>query len=482
MSVPERLHHFAATASSRIAAVNDGTAVSYGALGQLVERLAAAMFAAGIRPGEVVGLTVRDEFRHLVTALALMRLGCPSIILATHEPLTVRAELASRSGTAWVLTDNEVGRAWQGRVWAPDYDRIFADARLDGVQQPMPGDDDVAILATSSGTTGRPKIMPVTHGKLLNQALGTGFPAASLIFYFPLSVEFCAAQRHRLYTVGLGGTNVFFDRSKESMIDACRRHGVTLISMTTGQARGLADEVGGGPRGRRLPEARVRIFGAMVGPALVRSIAETVSADVEVIYGATECGCITSKRDHGDAAEARSVGRPPAGVTVEIVDENDRRVGAGEVGAIRVRNAGMIDGYLDDPDLTRRAFRDGWFYPGDVGRLTEAGTLALEGRGDEMMNLSGIKISPAEIEAVAETFPGVAECAAFAIKSEVHGDIPALAVAADGGVDLDALRKFCRARLGVRAPRKIVRVDHLPRNAAGKVSSLELRAMVNSHA
>jgi acyl-coenzyme A synthetase/AMP-(fatty) acid ligase len=138
----------------------------------------------------------------------------------------------------------------------------------------------------------------------------------------------------------------------------------------------------------------------------------------------------------------------------------------------------MIDRYLDDQALTALTFRDGWFYPGDNGHMTADGSLVLEGRADDVMNLSGIKISPAELEAVAEAFPGVVECAALPIKSPVHGDIPVLAVATDGSVDLAALQQFCRARLGVRAPRKVFRVEQLPRNAAGKVAVPQLRELL----
>ncbi len=483
MTVPERLHHFAKTDPDRVAVASERGSVSYRVLARSVDRLAAMMVKSGILPGEPVGLTVRDEYHHLVAALALMRIGCPNLILATHEPASVRTELANRCKISRIVADEASGAGADTHVLAPDFERVFDDAEFDGARLPSPRDDDVAVLATSSGTTGRPKIMPTTHGQLVDQALAAGLPVGPLVLYFPASVEFYASQRHRSFAVCLGATNVFFDLAKESFVDGCVRHRVNIVCMSSGQARGVVDETRRSSQGRRLQNTRVRIFGSMVGTGLRRSFAETLTEDVEIAYGATECGCVAAiDGEDANTAGSGSVGRLLPGVSVEIVDDNGAAAGPGEPGSIRVRTRGMIGGYLDDSTLTARMFKDGWFYPGDVGRLTADGLLVLEGRADDIMNLSGIKISPAELEAVAETFPGVVECAAFSIKSPVHGDIPALAVATEGSVDLEALRQFCRARLGVRAPRRIVKLDRLPRTSAGKVSSAQLRSMLNADA
>ena len=128
------------------------------------------------------------------------------------------------------------------------------------------------------------------------------------------------------------------------------------------------------------------------------------------------------------------------------------------------------------PLATSRHFRNGWFYPGDLASLTSAGALCLHGRADDMMTLNSIKIFPAEIERVLEEHPGVKAAAAFAKSSKTHGDIPVAAVElhAAAGIGGDELMACVRERLGVRAPRKIIVVDALPRNSAGKILKREL--------
>jgi acyl-coenzyme A synthetase/AMP-(fatty) acid ligase len=102
--------------------------------------------------------------------------------------------------------------------------------------------------------------------------------------------------------------------------------------------------------------------------------------------------------------------------------------------------------------------------------------LVFGGRADDMMILNSINIFPAEIEKVAEGFPGVIECAAFPMRSPVHGDIPMLAVVGADGCDLKALMTYCRERLGIRAPRKVIGLPEIPRNPQGKVVRRELSA------
>ena len=136
----------------------------------------------------------------------------------------------------------------------------------------------------------------------------------------------------------------------------------------------------------------------------------------------------------------------------------------------------MVNGYYRNPAVTARNFRDGWFHTGDLGSFTPRGSLCLGGRLDDVMNLNGIKVYPAEIERVLESDPAVRTAAAFALRSDVHGEIPMAAVEWQGDAKPDAAALLSRARalLGVRAPRRIVLVDALPRTSTGKVARREL--------
>jgi acyl-CoA synthetase (AMP-forming)/AMP-acid ligase II len=142
----------------------------------------------------------------------------------------------------------------------------------------------------------------------------------------------------------------------------------------------------------------------------------------------------------------------------------------------------MAKHYYDDAEATLRAFRDGWFYPGDTAHFAETGELCFDGRGDDMMILASINIFPSEIEAAAEILQGVTECAAFSIRSGEFGDVPMLAVVSGGTTTPEVLLVSMRRTLGVRAPRRVIFVEALPRNAEGKIQRAELRRMFQTRA
>jgi acyl-CoA synthetase (AMP-forming)/AMP-acid ligase II len=213
-----------------------------------------------------------------------------------------------------------------------------------------------------------------------------------------------------------------------------------------------------------------------VSASLRREFRARFGKPVFVHYGAREFGRISTTYlgDSDDALE--SVGAPVPWVELEIVDAEGNALPADAIGELRVRSECMSHEYHGDAVATARHFRNGWFYPGDLASLTLDGTVRVHGRADDMMILNSIKIFPAEIERVLEEHPGVKAAAAFARPSRAHGDIPLAAVELhpSAGIANEELLARARERLGVRAPRRIIVVDALPRNAAGKILKHEL--------
>jgi len=221
--------------------------------------------------------------------------------------------------------------------------------------------------------------------------------------------------------------------------------------------------------GRPLDSVMVRVSSTLVPPALRAELYSRVTRQVSVRYGATECGTIAVTEN--DEPFSKSVGHPVVGASIQIFGPEGHSLPPGQSGEIRVRADGMASGYLGDPQLTALRFRDGWFHTGDVGHLGKGGALVVEGRRDDMMILNGINIFPAEIEEMLERYPAVRSAAAAALRSSTHGDIPVAIVElhdADGATGAELL-EFARQHLALRAPRRIVIVPEIPRNAQGKV-------------
>jgi len=189
-----------------------------------------------------------------------------------------------------------------------------------------------------------------------------------------------------------------------------------------------------------------------------------------VLYATSEIGMISlaSPQQHDSFPEG--VGFPAAGVSVEIVGPDGEIVDSGEVGQIRIRKAGMAQGYIAEP-ASPSNFQDGWFYPRDLVSQSDGEPLIFHGRADDVIILNGINIFPSAIEDTLESHPDVQEAVAYPIKSRVHGEIPVAAVILKDGAKhrgVSPLVDLCRQTLGIRAPRQIIVVDQIPRNAAGK--------------
>jgi acyl-coenzyme A synthetase/AMP-(fatty) acid ligase len=461
-----------ASRGGEIGAIVNDRPISYREMDDDVRSLGQWLAAAGLEPGDTVGLTIRDEYRHLIASVALMRLGCIQVTLPSHEPPEHRQAIAERTKAIAVLTEDP-------GAGVPTLPTILADFGYRADRGPFPetlepGDDRVCMYLTSSGTTGRIKIIPTTATQLFHQAQTWQWPAQRDVFYRPTSIEYNNSKRQRLYNLTWATTNVFADAKRTSITETCRRWDVTRLNISAVQTRTLIDQA---TDGRALsPACHIRLGGSAISPQLRQAAMDKLTPNVHVTYATSEFGSIATAGPEHHGPQPETVGLIHPGIQLQIVDDDGRPVGPDRPGRIRVRGPGMVTGYFGDEEATAKAFSAGWFYPGDVGHLSKDGLLFLDGRSDDMIILASINIFPAEIERVVESIPGVVECAAFSIKSGTFGDIPLLAAVVSDQVRAPDIAAFARKRLGLRAPRKVFLVDSLPRNSGGKIDRRVLQA------
>ena len=192
-------------------------------------------------------------------------------------------------------------------------------------------------------------------------------------------------------------------------------------------------------------------------------------------YGSTEGGGTTYLTRHDPDQYSNSVGRPVFGIDVQCVDESHRPVPPGTVGRIRVRGEVVSTEFWNDPEASREAFRDGWYYPGDLGSLDADGYLTLAGRAKDMIIRGGVNIYPAEVEAVLQAHPAVVDSAVVGWPSREYNEEVAAFVILKGRATPAELRELCRSRLApYKVPRQVFVVDDFPRNTLGKVLKAEL--------
>jgi len=450
-------------------AIVAGQSLGYAELRQQVLEAAAGLSSAGVNAQAVVGISIADEVQHLIASLSLLILGCRQLTLASFDSLALRTRLADRAGVTTILTDD-------GDLAIDNRTAVLWPCRGDASSLRIENDPDrTVIVLKTSGTTGDLNLVGFSGAQLAAQARRHADYADERLLRLA-SIEHNNSKRHRLYCTLMGGTNVFRHGAITSIADLCRADEVTCLDISRMHAADLVRQAAG--PGVLLGGIKLRTGGSAVPAELRAELQQRVTPLLFVRYAATECGAI-AMAGPGEHDGIDCVGRLLPGVQLETVDAAGEPLPPGTAGRIRLKAEGMAEGYLDSPADTARRFRDGWFYPGDMGEFDEAGLLYVRGREDDMMILNGLNIFPAEIERVLESHPAVKVAAALPLRSPVHGDIPVAAVELEAGQQVEPaeLLQFARDRLMLRSPRRILVLPNLPRTDQGKILKRELQSL-----
>src|ERR1051326_235211 len=379
-----------------VALVRQGQAITFVELNRDLRTLTRALAKLEVPTGGSVAVGADDLYTHWLLLLAFERLG-----IATTSFLSVETEASVRllADVDLVLSEPHfpavgarrhyaITREWLGQALPPEPED-------DEPALPCSASDPLRILRTS-GTTGSPK--RIAHWRALHDAwvtrwiVMTGLTRRSrllLTMSFPVNGMYACATA----CLRVGGTVVSIELPESSDIArAVSAHAITHIVLAPIQIGRVLDAL---PEGfAKPPSLTVCSFGAAVSSGLRERALSLLATELIDMYGSNEAGFMAS------ASSAREDGTSAVwpGVSVEIVDERDAPLPYGQVGRIRVRTPDMVQGYLGDPEATRRMFRDGWFYPGDLGILHGPGRLQILGRGDDLLNFGGRKITAEALE------------------------------------------------------------------------------------
>jgi acyl-CoA synthetase (AMP-forming)/AMP-acid ligase II/thioesterase domain-containing protein/acyl carrier protein len=486
--------HAAVTPLAPAIVVPNRPALTYVALQSQIDGIGAELKRAGIGPGKRVAIILPDGPELAITIAAV---ACRATAVPLNPNLTapeIEELFASQRLEAVILSDwaDSPGREVAARrgVCQMEAERLEDSFRVSLRTPPLPapaedrgvGPDDVAFILRTSGTTARPKLVPITHRNLLTMA-------ARLQDWFELTPNdrvLCVAPLY--YAQGLK-TSLFVPLILGSSLACPTRSpgadflvwltelGVTWYSAGPTLHRSVLERaLIRGQEGFRHSLRFIYSGGALLPDAVRDGLETFFKVPVLDTYGISEAGQVAANSTDPKRRKRGTVGKPWPG-SVAIRADDGKILGPGELGEIVVKGPGVTPGYIDDPETNRAAFTDGGFRTGDLGRIDSDGFLTVVGRTKELINRGGEKITPLEIDQALMNHPAVVEAAAFSVQHPRLGEDVAAAVVLRSGETVTPLdlRRFLRTTLvPFKIPRRIHIVAALPKGDTGKVRRQDL--------
>lgn len=446
--------------------------VSYARLEKSINNIARHGQNIGLMAGHMIALHMPgNPSLQALMILGLMKLG---VITATVSSLRMPQSFKFDA----IITDE--GQSFPGLQSIPATAQWLEGNGEAPVLRYVPQGNDVCRIILTSGTTGEPKGVALTHNMILGRLMryyhifGAQLPTAQRIFC-DMTLATSIGFTFFIYALIKGGTYFARGLNAEVTMRALRLHRVEAL---VAAPAGLAEII----NAYDTYQCR-HLFGSIIstGSALSRPLLDSIRAHMGSFivtgYGSTEAGQIATMSAHQIDRAYGAAGYITPGTQVEIVDESGNPQTPGTEGIVRIRGDYMATRYLGETPQSGSHFRDGWFYPGDLGRLQDDGLLILEGRSENVMNLGGEKIKPEFIEGI---LASVGITAGIYMTPNALGinELHAL-VETSEGFDETTMRQACLKQLPERMiPKRFIDVARLPRNDMGKIDRKALENLV----
>lgn len=469
--------------------------LSYSRLHHLVDRAASRLIAAGISPGDVVALTFPNTIEFVITFLAVIRsraTAAPLNQAYTAEEFEFYLTDSESKLLITNLTGNSPAQAAASKLNIPhttahlndvneELSFSLPDKSSSDIDEIKNSPSDVSLFLHTSGTTSRPKGVPLTQLNLVSSvkniiSVYKLTELDSTVIVLPL-FHVHGLLAGLLSTIGSGGSARLPSSgrfSASTFWTDMKSHGATWYTAVPTIHQIILDRHASKPENDGYPKLRfIRSCSASLAPAILSRLEESFGAPVLEAYAMTEASHLMSSNPLPECGVHKpgSVGKP-VGQEMAVLDEGGTVLGRGMKGEVCVRGKNVTSGYKNNPEANKSAFLFGWFHTGDLGYFDEDGYLHLVGRIKELINRGGEKISPIEVDAVLLSHPDVAEGVAFGVPDDKYGEEINCAVIPREGSNLneEEVLRFCKKNLAAfKVPKKVFITDHLPKTATGKM-------------
>jgi len=471
------------------AVVEDAKGVSYKEFGSMVDSFSSFLSSKGVNKGDTVGILLPNSLEFVIAFFSIANLGAVSVPINTAFKKEEIAFYVNHSSAKLVLTQEKLkplaeeasseGNALVAVVKGKSSEWIFR--ALDNVSIPEVSiePNDEAIYLYSTGSTGKPKRVSRTHLNLValadNHIETVGWTEEDkILFAVPLSHTY--GFGNFISSIKIGASIVVLgDFNRNRVLDLLEEESITVFPAVPVMLDVLAKTYIAEPKD--LSSLKLVISaGAPLPGKIFHSFYEKYGIYPRQLYGSSETGVISINLSDDIENTFNSVGRHVNNVEVHIIGEDGKESGVDEVGEITVKSPSMTRGYFGLPEETKKVFRGGYYFTGDLGRIDRDGFLYIVGRKKFFINISGYKVDPSEVENFLLKHPKVKEVVILGINDSDGSERVKAVLVADKGLEKKEILEFCKDEIAeFKIPRIIEFRDELPRSPTGKVLREELK-------
>jgi acyl-CoA synthetase (AMP-forming)/AMP-acid ligase II len=452
------------------AIINGASSISYSDLWQLTQELKSELQKAGLSKGQGLGVMGRNGGTFVAAMFAGM--ACDATVLPLSHQLK-QAELdiiLSETGLHAVLDDGASVNKASMPVKFQDQNLSLSWTAI-SAQKTIVDSFDAAFIRYTSGTTGQSKGVVLSHQRVIER-VEAAQAALSLkhsdivLWVLPMAFHFLVTIILYLYR---GATIVITENIlAETLINEANKHQATFLYAAPMHYRLLAAD----QSGKKLDTIRRAISTSSAIPnEIAHAFTDRFGLSVTQAYGIIEAGLPMLDYD-SDFASPETVGSPAPGFDIGIFDEDNHAVKTGQSGRLAIRGPGLFDAYLKPWQLSSEVMENGWFMTGDLAQRQANGKIIICGREKSMINVSGNKAFPEEIEAVLNSYPEIEGSRVFGQPHPLMGEIVCADICLSKGkkLDIEAILLFCREQLSTyKVPQRLYEVNYIGHTLSGKV-------------
>lgn len=483
------------------AVIHEGGKLTYRDLDAQSDRVAAELVRLGVQPGDAVGVQLPNVLEFVVTLYGILKAGgviipmnvlnkgpeigyflthCQARVLITHGDCAVEAAKGvDQAGAEYLYV---LGAAKNLPGGARDFAELTEGERTSPPPFTLRDPSDTAVLLYTSGTTGRPKGVKLTHFQLYMNAAAhrEAFQMDEhcvVIAVMPLFHALGLSGILNATILAGGAVDLLPKFDATNVLTAIQQHRATILHGVPTMYHAMLHH----PQASSFDTSSLRVCGsagAAIAAELLDGFEREFGVEILEMYGLTESGPLATY-NHPGHRKPYSIGTPIWGTEIQIWDEDNVQLPAGKehVGEIVIRGHNTMAGYLNDEKATAEAFAGGWLHSGDLGYRDEEGFFFVVDRKKEMIIRGGYNVYPREVEEVLYQHPAVFEAAVVGVPNERLGEEVAAYVSLKAGevTEEQQLIDFVKERVAAyKFPRTVVIVDDLPKSATGKILKLQL--------